>query len=102
MMKHAMIYNVPPPMDPSGQIDPRTGFGFLMVEVQTGLTFASIALTAGDDVNKLARNSENAKLAYDTVLRFRDRVQMNDGAAAELEAGLEKLRIDLRKLGEDV
>jgi hypothetical protein len=89
-------------MNPTRQIDVRTGFGFLMTEIQTGLTFASIALTAGDDLNKLVRNSDNAKLAYDTVLRFRDRVQMNEQAAAQLEAGLEKLRVCLRELGEDV
>jgi uncharacterized protein YlxW (UPF0749 family) len=89
-------------MDLRDHLHARTGFGFLITEVQTGLTFASIALSAGDDLNKLTRNSENAKLAYDTVLRFRDRVQMNQQAAAQLEAELEKLRVDLRQSGEDV
>ena len=72
--------------------------GFLMVEAQTGLTFAEIALDARRDMAKVRRNTENARRAYDTVLRFTDRVELTPSENAELTAMVEKLHLQLQVL----
>ena len=38
-----------------------SGFEFLMTDVSIGLTFADIALGAGDDLDKIERNTLNAR-----------------------------------------
>ena len=78
------------------------GCGFLMVEADTGFTFAWLALTTTDDPDKAQRNTANAKKAYDTILRFRARVQLNPQETAALGAKLARLRTMLLKLGEAV
>jgi hypothetical protein len=79
-----------------------TGLEFLTTEVNTALTFTEIALGAGDDVDKVERNRLNARKAYDTVLRFRDRVAMSKTQSEALDSQMERLRNDLLKLGEAV
>jgi len=77
--------------------------GFLFAELHTGLTFAEIALSAsGDDPGKLERNRENARKAYDSLLRFQGRTVLSAEEAAELETGKEKLKTALKALGEQV
>jgi hypothetical protein len=77
-----------------------SGFEFLMTEVGTGLTFAEIALGAGDDLDKIERNTLNARKAYEAVLRFRDRVQMSEVQSEALDRKIKQLRTDLLQLGE--
>lgn len=70
---------------------------FLRTELQTGVTFAHLALTAkyGDRVE---RNRANARLAYDTALRFLETITPE--SASELDAQFKHLRAQLTELGE--
>lgn len=74
---------------------------FLKVELETGLTFAKIALSGEAGSDKRFRNQANALKAYQTVLRLRKRVQsMNQESTRQIEKGLDRLRSALKKLGE--
>ena len=86
-----------------GKGDSAPGLVFLFTEIETGLTFADIALGAKPhDVDKIRRNTANARTAYDTVLRFRSRVDVDEAGAKRLEAVLAQLRAALLELGESV
>jgi hypothetical protein len=75
------------------KLGPKVGFQFLMVELQTGVTFADLA-AAGDprEPDEIEFDKRNAQKAYDTVQRFRDRVFLNNQQTARLEAGLKRLK----------
>lgn len=72
---------------------------FLKTELETGITFADLALSA-KHADKLARTKANARKAYDTALRFIEKLKPED--AAELEVRLKHLVSKLRQLGEPV
>jgi len=81
----------------------RSGTDFLRVEVQTGLTFADIAMREEPGSGQWAKNRNNARKAYDTVLRLRGRLEItNQAAAHEIEEGLKQLRSALVRLGERI
>lgn len=74
---------------------------FLYTELSSGLTFANVALSAQPgDTDKVKRNRHNARVAYDTILRFQPRVNMLDAEKTRLAEGLGKLKQALRSLGE--
>jgi hypothetical protein len=77
---------------------------FLNTELSTGLTFAGIALKsrALKWPDKVGRNHKNARLAYDTVLRFRKTVWMTETESSDFDARFEVLRGKLRELGDDL
>lgn len=76
---------------------------FLFTELSSGLTFAKLALSAQSaDTDKFKRNSHNARIAYDTILRFQPRVNMLDADKTKLAEGLNALKRVLRSLGEKV
>jgi hypothetical protein len=72
---------------------------FLNVEADTGLMFANIAIES-DDSEKTTRNQANARLAYDTVLRFIGRVSLSAMEFDGLSSKMGRLKADLQKLGE--
>jgi hypothetical protein len=72
---------------------------FLKVEVHTGLTFARIAHHSTHE-EKTERNRAQARLAYDTVLRFIGRVSMTDAESASLTEQMAELKQQLKDLGE--
>jgi hypothetical protein len=76
-----------------------TSVDFLRIEADTGLMFAGIAKRAGRG-EKAVRNRANARLAYDTVLRFLDRVTLTASESANLALKMAKLKRDLENLGE--
>jgi hypothetical protein len=77
------------------------GAEFLRVEVETGLTFANIAVGEEQGSEERVRNQANALKAYQTVLRLRDRVENPDEATNRaIQNGLDQLRSVLEKLGE--
>lgn len=79
----------------------QTGAQFLKVELQTGLTFASIAAREEPGSEKRIKNQGNARKAYETVLRLRDRIEIpTDAATRDIQNGLDRLRSALEKLGE--
>ncbi|HYX52221.1 MAG TPA: hypothetical protein VE783_02140 [Candidatus Limnocylindrales bacterium] len=86
-----------------GQLPSHMGKGFLLTELRTGITFANVALTAPKyDPGKLSRNRKNARKAYDTFCKFRDRVALSTSDLAELEEIATQLRSALQQLGENI
>jgi hypothetical protein len=69
-----------------------------MIEAGVGLTFSRIALDSVDNIDKFARNTQNAQAAYNTVVRFRDRVNMSATQSEELDGKMKRLRSDLSNL----
>ena len=76
-----------------------SSFGFLLAEVNTGLTFVHVASTA-KYADKAARNVANARKAYETALDYMSRVSLSSKEFAELEGGLAELKRELQQLGE--
>jgi hypothetical protein len=76
-------------------------FTFLDTSADIGLTYASIAWTARDK-EKIRRHQAKARRAYNSILRFADRVQLSSDEKAELAPKLERLKRELRALGEPV
>jgi hypothetical protein len=52
------------------------------------------------DLDKIERNTLNARKAYEAVLRFRDRVQMSEVQSEALDRKIKQLRTDLLQLGD--
>jgi len=76
-----------------------TSVEFLNIEVDTGLMFAGIASESDDDAKTL-RNRENARKAYDTILRFIGRVSLTAAESEALDMKMAKLKQGLQTLGE--
>ena len=76
-----------------------SGIAFVEIELQIGMTFASIAANARDE-NKFNRNRENAKRAYRTALYFMNRFYLTEAHSAEFHKMLEELERNLRTLEE--
>lgn len=74
---------------------------FLKCELQTGITFADLALTAKHD-DRRERNRANARKAYDTALRFMGTLSPAPESTAELKHLIERLRAQLKRLGETI
>jgi hypothetical protein len=77
------------------------GVGFLHTELETGLTLTRIAQSAKRE-DKRNRNLLNAKKAYEAVLRFMPDVILTTSQSKEIKGKLERLKSELRRLGEDV
>jgi hypothetical protein len=85
------------------RLDQATGLDFLRTEISSGMTFARMAREAEPfEIGKVERNRRNARLAYETVLRFRPRVRLSKEAVKTLESELAQLRLTLKELGEAV
>ena len=81
----------------------RQGAEFLKVELKTGLTFAKIALGEEAGSEERFKNLANARKAFETVLRLRERfISPNAAAAREIKDALDRLRSALEELGENV
>jgi hypothetical protein len=73
---------------------------FLHTELETGLVFAQIALTASDeDAIRLTR--ENARKAYRSARHFMTRIPLSMEDSAELCEKLQELKLRLRSLDEE-
>jgi hypothetical protein len=77
------------------------GLGFLRSELETGLTLARIARSS-TRADKRNRNLLNARRAYEAVLRFMPGVILTTSQSRDLKNKLERLKKDLRTLGEDI
>ncbi|HKU23509.1 MAG TPA: hypothetical protein VJQ50_21035 [Terriglobales bacterium] len=76
-----------------------SGVEFLIVECDTGLTFADSALRSKDP-DRIALGRRNARAAYDTILRFVGRIGFSPGEASALHAKMARLKSKLVDLGE--
>ena len=73
------------------------GIAFVEIELQIGMTFASIAANARDEI-KFTRNRENARRAYRTALYFVNRFYLSDTQSAKFHKMLGELERSLRAL----
>lgn len=76
-----------------GKLDPKVGYQFLLTELQTGFTFANLAAT-GDprEPDEIEFDKKNAHKAYETVIRLRNRVVLDDSQNAKLDSELKRLK----------
>jgi hypothetical protein len=72
------------------------GVGFLHTELDTGLTLARIAQCA----KRADKRNRNAKKAFEAVLRFMPGVILTTSQSKEIKGKLERLKSELRRLGE--
>ena len=79
------------------------GKEFLVAELRTGMTFINLARTdVTSDRTAAQRNRKNALKAYESYLKFRTRVALNDSETLELETLAAELRSSLQQLGEKI
>lgn len=76
----------------------RIGVQYLLVDVQTGLTFLDVADTTEHPENR-ARNLQNALKVYLTVQRLSSQVTPSVGEKMELGCRMEELKLRLNKAG---
>lgn len=76
------------------------GVRFLRVDLDVALNFAKIALHSNSDHDKRTRNQANARKAHDTIVHWKNRLEISRRDALEIDAKLQKLRAALEKLGE--
>ncbi len=69
----------------------------IKTEIQTGRTFARIAL-GSDDPDKTARNTANARKAYDVAREWAGKALLNPAEQREIADQLELLKAELAKL----
>jgi hypothetical protein len=80
----------------------RTGFAFLMTDLELALTMTDIAMRADRNPEKRARNTQNARHAYNTVLRLRRLVVFSDREQEQYVTQLSYLKSALIQLGEKI
>ena len=79
------------------------GTEFVFTELQTGMTFASLALAAQPyERDKRERGTQNARKAYDAALKFRERVSLSEEQNSRYEAEKQQLKTALHDLGQSV
>lgn len=77
----------------------RVSLDFLKVDLETALTFITIAKQTHDRTRKM-RNRRAARKAYDTVLGFSQKLEIGSKDTQVLARGLKELRDELEGLGE--
>lgn len=77
------------------------GFEFLISDLDLALTLTQIAMKSGSNAARKKRNQRNARRAYDTVQQLANRIGLTGTHRKEFDRRLEKLRSELRKLGEE-
>ena len=76
-----------------GKLDAKVGYQFLLTELQSAFTFADLAAT-GDprEPDEIEFDKKNAYKAYQTVIRLRDRVALDDRQNAKLDSELKRVK----------
>jgi len=74
---------------------------FLLIDSEIALTFAGMALHANDP-EKRRRTTQTAQKAYDTIMRMREHVDLGPVERKKLDANLQRLKAELRTLGQTV
>lgn len=75
---------------------------FILTEIESGLTFAKLALDARDE-DKRERNIDNAHKAYDTARKFvQERPIEDEAVQAKIATGLDQLKEHLIRLDQNV
>jgi hypothetical protein len=80
-----------------GKLDGQVGLNFLLLEIKSGFTFLDLARVEDPhETVVIARNIQNARKAYETVQRLRDRVELSQQENERIDEGLRKLDEALR------
>jgi hypothetical protein len=74
---------------------------FLTVHIRAGLTWSRVAEVSRHEARR-KRSRAQARKAYDRALAFLEKTTMKQTDAARVHSNLEHLRLELRRLGEDV
>ena len=77
----------------------QSGLQFVNAELDTGLTFARIALGA-EGRAKIDRNRMNARKAYDSALHFLATTSLNAEESRRINEKFAALKSNLQQLGE--
>jgi hypothetical protein len=77
----------------------RASADFIKIDVETALTFAKIARDA-DNATRRTRNQRAARKAYDTILKLLSKVDWTAEDGRVVEKGLDRLKAELKMLGE--
>ena len=75
------------------------GVQFLLVDLDTALTFMDIAETTGNEETR-QRNFENARYAYDSILRLMQKVTLDDAQNEAIRKKLTLVRTRLEAVGQ--
>jgi hypothetical protein len=78
----------------------RTSTDFLKIDLETALTFSSIALQNAMNTVKRQRNQRNARVGYDTIVRLIEKVTLTDEETRFMVRNLQRLKTELQQLGE--
>lgn len=73
---------------------------FLCVDLDTALTFAQMASSSARNPEARLRNRKNARTAYDTVMRLKEKVTLSPEESALMGEKLDALKRILLELGE--
>lgn len=74
---------------------------FINAELHTAHTFCEIARQSSTNPTKRERNRKKARLAYDTILRYRGRTYITAEENKRIDVELARLRRELQNLGEE-
>ena len=77
-----------------------TAFSFLLTDLQLALTMIGLASDPHDDSKNRSRNRENARRAYDSVLRLSSKMALSKDERKKLERKLDEVKSGLERLGE--
>lgn len=80
----------------------QNGFAFLMTDLDSALAFAQLAMRLNIDPEVKRRNLINARKAYDTVVRLREKLQLDSGQQSAFDEKRTNLKNALEQLGERI
>lgn len=79
----------------------QAAFDFVLTEINVGLTFVSLALsTESRESDKIRREVTNARKAYESALKFQNKIAFTDEERDKLEQPMKVLRAALEKLNQ--
>jgi hypothetical protein len=74
----------------------------ILVDLDTSLTFASIAQGAGATEDKRERNIHHARRGYETIVHLMETAELTDKEKKDIEIKLQDLKSALEGLGQDM
>ena len=76
---------------------------FLLTATEFGLTLADLAVcTPHSQLERMRKTITRACAAYETVLKFRDRIKLDEPSSSKLDARMQELKTALQGLGQTV
>jgi hypothetical protein len=77
----------------------RLGANFLQIDSEIALTFSGLALQARNEERR-KRTIRTARIAYDTIMRLREGIDLSNAEQRKLDANLKRLKRELRNFGQ--